>query len=114
MNRSFMMDKKATFEEKYNVYNNQFSISDVQPTPEIDPEDLVVPPSLEEDANQASPLPPGVQNASEEDALDEYIKKAAAMKQEEEQVEKLEPTKVFTQTPEVNAEYIQQMEDIYK
>lgn len=114
MNRSFIMDKKATFEEKYNVYNNQFSISDVQPTPEIDPEDLVVPPSLEEDANQASPLPPGVQNASEEDALDEYIKKAAAMKQEEEQVEKLEPTKVFTQTPEVNAEYIQQMEDIYK
>lgn len=76
MNRSFMMDKKASFEEKYWVYNNQQQWTQIEATPEISMEDLVVPPSLEENPNQSSPLPPDVANASDQDALDEYIRKA--------------------------------------
>lgn len=80
MNRSFMMDKKATFEEKYWVYENQlqqqWTVVEFQWWLQLEPEDDVVPPSLEDDPNQASPLPPDVKNASDEDALDAFIKNA--------------------------------------
>lgn len=83
MNRSFMMDKKATFEEKYWVYNNQQQqwTSIELNMPIVDDEDTVVPPSLEEDPNQHSPLPPEVlagDNAVP-DSLDEFIKQAEQM-----------------------------------
>ena len=66
-----------TFEEKYGVNRNstpveETTIENIQIEP--DPEDMIVPPSLEENADQWSPLPPGVANASEMDNLDEYIK----------------------------------------
>lgn len=72
-----MMDKKATFEEKYWVYENKGTTIELWVMPVIE-EDLTVPPSLEEDPNQSSPLPPDVQNASDEDALDKFIKDAEA------------------------------------
>lgn len=98
MNRSFMMDKKATFEEKYWVYNNiqqqqqQGTTVEFTWTPVLEPEEDIVPPSLEDDPNQASPLPPDVHNASEEDDLDAYIKNA-------EQQEKDKPEEPVDLTP---------------
>lgn len=77
-----MMNKKMSFEEKYWVYNNpqKETVVEFKETPVVDNEDFVVPPSLEEDPNQASPLPPGVHNVSEEDDLDAYIKQAEELK----------------------------------
>lgn len=94
MNRSFMMDKKATFEEKYWVYNNQQQWTDVDlwATPIIDEDDLVVPPSLEEDPNQSSPLPPDVEDASKVDSLDEFIKQAEIMQQQAKENQEIWPS----------------------
>lgn len=66
-----------TFEEKYGVNRNSTPVEETtieNINIEPDPEDLIVPPSLEENADQWSPLPPGVANASEMDDLDAYIK----------------------------------------
>ena len=60
------MRNRMTFEEKYGAYKNTVPDSiegQIEFAP--DPEDTVVPPSLEEDPNQSSPLPPDVTNASE-------------------------------------------------
>lgn len=88
MNRSFMMDKKATFEEKYWVYNNQqqqqWTVVEFEWWLQLEPEDNVIPPSLEDDPNQASPLPPDVHNASEEDDLDAFIKSAEELSKQPE------------------------------
>lgn len=77
MKQNPFMRNRMTFEEKYGVNRNsapveETTIENIQIEP--DPEDLIVPPSLEENADQWSPLPPGVTNASEIDDLDEYIK----------------------------------------
>lgn len=92
MNRSFMMDKKATFEEKYWVYAEQ-------PQPELSVEDIV-PPSLEEDPNQSSPLPPDVVNASSVDNLDEFIKQAEELAKHNEEPVAEDPI-ILNQTPEL-------------
>lgn len=90
MNRWFMMQKKMTFEEKYNV-NPQTQIETFDLWVKIEEEDLSVPPSLEEDPNQSSPLPPDVKNASDMN-LDEFI--ANAEKEEEESANEPEEPKV--------------------
>lgn len=72
-----------TFEEKYGAYKNTVPESiegQIEFAP--DQEDTVVPPSLEEDSNQASPLPPGVVNASDVSNLDAYIKETKELQQE--------------------------------
>ena len=101
MDRSFMMTKKMSFEEKYGVYNNQqedltTKVEAVE-TPVLDPdEDMTVPPSLEEDPNQ-SPLPPGVQNFSDVDNLDDYINQQ-------------EPTNNIVSDPKILRDMYEQME----
>lgn len=115
MNRSFMMDKKATFEEKYWVYNNvqQEQGTNVEFTwmPALDPEDDIIPPSLEDDPNQASPLPPDVHNASEEDDLDAFIRNAERNEQEKSK-EPVDSTPVIQkQDPELWAATLQIIED---
>lgn len=121
MNRSFMMDKKATFEEKYWVYDNvqqqQWTNVEFTWTPVLDVWDNIIPPSLEEDPNQSSPLPPDVHNASEEDDLDAFIKNAEAQEsaraKEEEQAVDLTPL-VQKQDPELWAATLQILEDDLK
>lgn len=77
MRKNPFMRNRMTFEEKYWVLNNthnEWTIIEDSALQTINSqEDTVVPPSLEEDANQASPLPPGVQNASDMDDLDKFI-----------------------------------------
>ena len=77
------MRNRMTFEEKYGAYKNTVPESiegQIEFAP--DQEDTVVPPSLEEDSNQASPLPPGVVNASDVSNLDAYIKETKELQQE--------------------------------
>lgn len=77
MRKNPFMRNRMTFEEKYWVLNNthnEWTVIEESALQTINTqEDTVVPPSLEEDANQSSPLPPGVQNASEIDDLDKFI-----------------------------------------
>lgn len=120
MNRSFMMDKKATFEEKYWVFNQQQQQqwTNVEFTWELNipVEDTVVPPSLEEDPNQSSPLPPDVHNASEEDDLDAFIKKAEQenkwiTKQEEIEIPVIQqqPPELWSATLHIYEEWLKQL-----
>lgn len=78
MRKNPFMRNRMTFEEKYWVVQNMQHEGTVIEESALEtintPEDTIVPPSLEEDANQASPLPPGVQNASDVDDLDKFIK----------------------------------------
>ena len=77
MKNNPFMRNRMTFEEKYWVVKNmqhEWTTIEESALQSINaPEDDVVPPSLEEDANQSSPLPPGVQNASDIDDLDKFI-----------------------------------------
>lgn len=77
MRKNPFMRNRMTFEEKYWVLNNthnEWTVIEESALQTINTqEDTVVPPSLEEDANQSSPLPPWVQNASEIDDLDKFI-----------------------------------------
>ena len=120
MNRSFMMDKKATFEEKYWVYNNiqqqqqQGTTVEFTWAPVLDPEEDIVPPSLEDDPNQASPLPPDVHNASEEDDLDAFIRQAEAKANEPQQPQEPTIPVIQQQSPELWAATLQIMEDELK
>ena len=78
MRKNPFMRNRMTFEEKYWVVQNMQHEGTVIEDSALEtintPEDTVIPPSLEEDANQASPLPPGVQNASDMDDFDAFIK----------------------------------------
>lgn len=113
MNRSFMMDKKATFEEKYWVYEQQqWTTVELDAMPVIEDDDTVVPPSLEEDPNQSSPLPPDVQNASDEDALDKFIKDAEAM--QEETMPEVWAEDIQMLTNELNQLNVKQLKEEYK
>lgn len=79
MRQNPFMRNRMTFEEKYGAYKtNVVETEDIvqQQIQQAAMEDSIIPPSIEEDPNQASPLPPGVVNASEVDSLDEYIKKS--------------------------------------
>ena len=113
-----MMDKKATFEEKYWVYNNvqqqQWTTIEFTWTPVIDSEDDIVPPSLEDDPNQASPLPPDVHNASEEDALDAFIKNAEAQANESKPQQESEVPIIQQQDPQLWAATLQIIEEELK
>lgn len=120
MNRSFMMDKKATFEEKYWVYDNvqqQWTSIELWSLPIVEEEDTIVPPSLEEDPNQSSPLPPDVENASTADSLDEFIKQAEEMhkqsEQEDSQIEipviKSQPAELWNATLQIIEEELKQL-----
>lgn len=116
MNRSFMMDKKATFEEKYWVYNNvqqqqQWTSVEFTWTPTLDPEEDIIPPSLEDDPNQASPLPPDVHNASEEDDLDAFIKNAEAQANEPQPPQEPEVPVIQQQDPQLWAATLQIIEN---
>lgn len=87
MRQNPFMRNRMTFEEKYWVNTNNTGHEWTTIEPEAlqtiaDPEDNIVPPSLEEDGNQTSPLPPGVVNASEVSDLDAYIKEAEKLQQE--------------------------------
>jgi len=64
-------------------------------------EDEIVPPSLEDDPNQASPLPPDVHNASEEDDLDAFIKKAELESKKQEPEPPIEIPIIQQQSPEL-------------
>ena len=118
MNRSFMMDKKATFEEKYWVYDNkqqqQWTSVEFTWALNMEIEDEVVPPSLEDDPNQASPLPPDVHNASEEDDLDAFIKKAELESKKQEPESPIEISVIQQQSPELWAATLQIIEDELK
>ena len=120
MNRSFMMDKKATFEEKYWVYNNiqqqqqQGTTIEFTWAPVLDPEEDIVPPSLEDDPNQASPLPPDVHNASEEDDLDAFIRQAEEKANEPQPPQEPTVPVIQQQSPELWAATLQIMEDELK
>ena len=117
MNRSFMMDKKATFEEKYWVYNQQ------QPQGtsieftwwiDIETDNEPIPPSLEDDPNQTSPLPPDVHNASDEDDLDAFIKKAEQEANNTQPEEPVEIPVIQQQDPELWAATLNLIEDQLK
>ena len=86
MRQNPFMRNRMTFEEKYWVNTNtghEWTTIEQEALQTIsDPEDNIVPPSLEEDSNQTSPLPPGVVNASEVSDLDAYIKEAEKLQQE--------------------------------
>lgn len=86
MRKNPFMRNRMTFEEKYWVLNNthnEWTVIEESALQTINTqEDTVVPPSLEEDSNQTSPLPPGVVNASEVSDLDAYIKEAEKLQQE--------------------------------
>lgn len=118
MNRSFMMDKKATFEEKYWVYDNkqqqQWTSVEFTWALNMEIEDEVIPPSLEDDPNQASPLPPDVHNASEEDDLDAFIKKAELESKKQEPEPPIEIPVIQQQSPELWAATLQIIEDELK
>ena len=118
MNRSFMMDKKATFEEKYWVYDNkqqqQWTSVEFTWALNMEIEDEVVPPSLEDDPNQSSPLPPDVHNASEEDDLDAFIKKAELESKKQEPESPIEISVIQQQSPELWAATLQIIEDELK
>lgn len=115
MNRSFMMDKKATFEEKYWVYDNkqqqQWTSVEFTWALNMEIEDEIVPPSLEDDPNQASPLPPDVHNASEEDDLDAFIKKAELESKKQEPEPPIEIPIIQQQSPELWAATLQIIEN---
>ena len=118
MNRSFMMDKKATFEEKYWVYEQQqqqqWTVVEFTWWLQIEPEDdNVIPPSLEDDPNQASPLPPDVHNASEEDDLDAFIRNAENLANKEKPQEPEIPL-IQQQSPEMWAATLNIIEDQLK
>lgn len=104
MNRSFMMDKKATFEEKYWVYDNvqqqQWTVVEFEGL-QLEPESTLVPPSLEEDPNQSSPLPPDVKNASEEDDLDAFIRSAEELAKQPQEPETPEIPLIQQQSAEL-------------
>ena len=115
MNRSFMMDKKATFEEKYWVDDNkqqqQWTSVEFTWALNMEIEDEVVPPSLEDDPNQASPLPPDVHNVSEEDDLDAFIKKAELESKKQEPESPIEIPVIQQQSPELWAATLQIIEN---
>jgi len=70
--------------------------------PIVEEEDTIVPPSLEEDPNQSSPLPPDVENASTADSLDEFIKQAEEMhKQSEHEDSQIEIPVIQSQPAEL-------------
>ena len=105
------MRNRMTFEEKYWANQNQ---TVVEETPiQIDIEDTVVPPSLEEDANQWSPLPPGVENASNIDNLDEYIRKAQELAAQEKKEEKEETPIILTQSKPLKEATLEWMRAMY-
>lgn len=119
MNRSFMMDKKATFEEKYWVYNQQqqqqqWTSVEFTWALNMEIEDEIVPPSLEDDPNQSSPLPPDVHNASDEDDLDAFIKKAEEENKQQGQESQVETPVIQQQSPELWAATLQIIEDELK
>lgn len=122
MNRSFMADRKMTFEEKYNVYNTQMPVMDWIEF-QKEQEDLTVPPSLEEDPNQHSPLRPDMMGTSVEqtvekpveqpvqDDLDAYIKQAEELAKQVKQENEVPTIPVIqTQTPELWSATLQILE----
>lgn len=104
------MRNRMTFEEKYASSSREYA--EDQPI-QINIEDTIVPPSLEEDANQASPLPPGVTNASTVEDLDEYIKKAQELSNKEKEQEPEVPI-IETQNGELKEATINGLREMYK
>lgn len=80
MRQNPFMRNRMSFEEKYWAYktNNVSTIEDQaqQFVQAAQMEENIIPPSLEDDPNQSSPLPPDVANASEIEDLDAYIRQA--------------------------------------